>query len=212
MGLFTKKKDKEGYVNKLPELPTLPELPGHAEFPEIPLQKQTPGELLNLKNETEEIHQLPSFPSNSLGEKISQNTIKTAIGAGVDEEPYEYDEINDNEDIPKMIPEKVKSPTFDSLPPIDTTRIKSKIEEEKEEIIPRVKSTEPIFIRIDKFEESLKVFQTVKRKVSEIEELLKDTKEIKKREQEELTAWENEILQLKMQIEKVDEDIFSKID
>jgi len=208
MGLFTKKKKDDGYTNVMPKLPTLPKLPGHSQFPEIPLQKQTPGELLNLKNQTEEIHQLPSFPSNSLGEKISQDTIKNAIGTPTNEENYDYNEINDDEDMPKIIPEKVKSPTFDSLPYLNTTKNKSEI---KDEIIPRVKSTDPIFIRIDKFEESLKIFQTVKRKISEIEELLKDTKNIKKKEEEELTAWEDEILQLKMQIEKVDEDIFSKI-
>lgn len=216
MGLFTKNKKEDGYTNKLPKLPTLPELPGHAEFPEIPAANEpSPGELLNLKNNEPEIHQLPSFPTSPNAEKFSQNTIKDAVG--LPEENYEYeDEIEDeieDEKLPKMIPEKVNAPIIESTPYIDKspTSIKDKIEKEKE-VPQRVKSTEPIFIRIDKFENSLKIFQTAKRKISEIEELLKNTKELKAKEQEELTAWEEEILQLKMQIEKVDEDIFSKVE
>lgn len=209
MGLFTRKKKIDTNKGTLPGLPALPELPGHSDFPEIPIQ--TPGELLNIKNKEEKTHQLPSFPSNSLGEKNHQDIIKTAIGTPLDKEIYEYDEINDDENLPKMIPEKVKRPTFNSLPELNTTKIKNTIEEEMH-ITPKIKSADPIFIRIDKFEESLKVFQTVKRKISEIEELLKDTKEIKKREEEVLNSWEDEILQLKTQIGKVDKDIFSKVE
>jgi len=76
----------------------------------------------------------------------------------------------------------------------------------------RVRTDEPIFIRIDKFEESLKVFEKVKEKISEIEHLLRETKELKEQEQLELSNWEQEIQKLKLQIEKVDEDIFSKIE
>jgi len=205
MGLFTKKKHNTGYTNSMPKLPTLPELPGHAEFPEIPeVNKPTPGELLNLKNESSDIHKLPSFPTSSVGEQFSQNTIKTAVG--LPENSYEYDETEDtDEDMPKMVHEKIKKPVFKTPKHIEE-------DNKQKEIISKVKSTEPIFIRIDKFEESLKIFKTAKGKISEIEELLKNTKEIKKDEQAELTRWEDEILQLKMQIEKVDEDIFSKID
>ncbi|MEA3414103.1 MAG: hypothetical protein U9Q99_01075 [Nanoarchaeota archaeon] len=71
--------------------------------------------------------------------------------------------------------------------------------------------SEPIFIRIDKFEESLNIFKKTKDKISEVEELLKQTKKIKEEESQELLSWETEIQKIKTQIEKIDKDIFSKI-
>ena len=77
---------------------------------------------------------------------------------------------------------------------------------------PKVKENEPIFIRIDKFEESLKIFSRVKDKISDIEKLLNETKDLKNKEEEELSSWEEAVQKLKLQIEKVDEDIFSKVE
>ena len=71
---------------------------------------------------------------------------------------------------------------------------------------------EPIFIRIDKFEESLKVFEKTKERISEVDKMLKDIKKLKEEEERELEIWEQEIQNLKNQMEKVDEDIFSKIE
>ena len=74
------------------------------------------------------------------------------------------------------------------------------------------KKAEPVFIRIDKFEESIKIFQEIKSQISDIEKLIKNTKEIKAKEEEELTSWETEIQTVKNQIEKVNQDIFSRIE
>jgi hypothetical protein len=74
------------------------------------------------------------------------------------------------------------------------------------------KKAEPIFIRIDKFEESMNIFKDIKTQVSEIESLIRTTKEIKAKEEEELTAWQTEIQGIKDQIEKVNQDIFSRIE
>ena len=80
---------------------------------------------------------------------------------------------------------------------------------------PREKKTvkaEPVFIRIDKFEEGLQVFEKAKEKISEMEKMLRDIKRIREEEEKELDFWENEIQKIKEQIEKVDRDIFSKIE
>ena len=70
---------------------------------------------------------------------------------------------------------------------------------------------EPIFIRIDHFEEALNVFRETKKKMSHIEGILEEIKKIKEKEESELKTWENEVRFMKEQIEKVDKDIFSKI-
>jgi hypothetical protein len=181
MGLFSKKKHEEK-TPSLPQLPKLPSLPSIQNFPEI--------EEENLK----ELHQLPTFPTNSLGEKFSQDTIKNAIGGKEEENEFQENSIITD-------PLEIESPMQDSPIPVPRTNIYQK----------KTISIEPIFIRIDKFEESLKIFEGVKEKVKEIEDLLKKTKELKIKEDKELSLWEMEIQELKKQIENVDKDIFSKI-
>ena len=185
MGWFKKKQKKE----EKKEIPSLPELP---KLPELP-QKRI--------KELEPIHQLPSFPTDSLGEKFSQNTIKEAI-TGKKEDTSAFE---------KRGLEKTKEEKFQrhlreiQEPP-------KNIPEEFEEAAKKVKEAEPIFIRIDKFEESLQIFEKIKNQISEIEKMLKDIKQIREKEKEELELWENEIKSAKEQIEKIDKEIFSRIE
>jgi hypothetical protein len=206
MGLFGKKESKES-VPKLPELPKLPRLPtnSHADYQtgfnlheeEIPVR-----EFPTMEKYSQEIHELPTFPANNFNDKFSQNSIKSAISGRNEEMPY-VEELEDYEiDSEPM----EKEPELKKiLPPIPKTKPQAP---EKQ----KPQSDEPVFIRIDKFEESLKIFDKVKEKISEIEHLLKETKELKEKENEELSNWEEEVQKLKMHIEKVDKDVFSKID
>ena len=183
MGLFNKHK-KEADKPVLPKLPELPELPRLDNF--------------NHPGEPEEIHQLPSFPTNSFGEKFSQNTIKNAVIGEEEEEMLE----RDFPDIPK----RMKQAPINQLPPAISTQ----------EVSPNYKkrsiSTQPIFVRMDRFEESLEIFEDTKEKIRDMEDLLSEIKSLKQKEEEELSLWENEIQQLKKHVEKVDKDIFSKIE
>jgi len=190
MGLFNRniKEEDLPILPKLPELPTLPNM-NSFENPE-----EEPGE----------IYKLPSFPTNSFGEKFSQNTIKNAVSGREDFE----NELPPAKNMGKMIPlnpiepPKMGSPT---MQPIYTESISPSYKR-------RAISAEPIFIRIDKFEESLNIFDDIKEKIKEMEVLLGETKALKKKEEDELSLWEMEIQRLKKQIEKVDRDIFSKIE
>jgi len=187
MGWFNKKKGN----SENEEIPSLPELPKLPEF------STTEG-----KNVEEPIHQLPSFPSNSLGEKFSQDTIKNAItGEKEDEEVFNADDFAPEEDEMQMMQKPLKKISLSSRIPKEFKRAENKIGK-----------SEPIFIRIDKFEESLKIFEKVKTKISEMETMLRDVKRIKEEEEKELTSWESEIQMIKGQIEKIDNDIFSKIE
>ena len=152
------------------------------DIPKLPSLPDLP-DLPNFDNhpETKEVHKLPSFPSSQTGEKFSQKSIKNAV-----------DELENNENKipqpPKITPEQI-SPM---QKPVTLER-------------------EPIFIRLDKFEESLNIFKRTKEKISEVEELLKQTKELKEKENQELASWETDVQQIKNQIEKVDKNIFSKV-
>ena len=67
-------------------------------------------------------------------------------------------------------------------------------------------------LRIDKFQESLRIFEKARDRVKEIEKLLGNVKRLKEEEERELGEWESEIQSIKSGIEKINEDIFSRID
>lgn len=203
MGLFNKKSDLKktsvsmdrpvGSPPRLPELPRLPDFPGMEEEP-ISLSEL-------------ELPQLPSFPNNSLGDRFSQNTIKEAVAGEKEVEPEEADESEYEKEGMMREPLEEERPikNFAQSAPIQ------KSYQGYSKPYTTQRKAEPVFIRLDKFEESLEVFNSAKEQISEIEHLLKNVKELKAREEEELNSWENRIQEIKKQIEKVDQDVFSKI-
>ena len=190
MGLFNKKKGVKKVEKEDSSLPNLPKLP---ELPELPRQD----------DEERQIHKLPNFPSNSLGTKFSRNTIKEAV-AGEEEDGLFADDFSDKDRM-RMMQEPARKPLTKEIGEERRPGLK-KLESEIEEGI-----TEPIFIRIDRFEEALKIFNEMKSKVSEIDRVLEDIRKVKEKEDNELKIWENEIRLMKDQIEKVNKDLFSKI-
>lgn len=183
MKWFNKKEEKKEEIPKLPELPELPNI--------------------NQIN-SQKLSKLPSFPNNSLGKKFSQNTIKEAVTGK--KEGVEGFNVNEFEKEEQMIQEP--SEEYQEIKP---KKIKE-IPEHFKVAARRVKETEPIFIRLDKFEESLNILEKTKKQILEIGEMLKNIKRIKEEEEKELEFWENEIQLIKKQIEKVDNEIFSKIE
>jgi len=186
MGLF-KKKEKKQTFEEIPSLPELPEIPRIGD--EMEYDKTIP--------------QLPTFPNNSFGKKFSQDRIKEAVRGEKEERDYEVDEFEPEMEIRKIpIPKKRTKETSYSGGKIKSPKISSQKFVIKEE---------PIFVRIDKFEEGMRTFEKVRNQISEIEEMLRETKKVKDEEEKELQTWENEIQLIKSQIEKIDKDIFSKI-
>ncbi len=220
MGLFKKEKgSKEKNFKELPHLPELPKLPeledyGNSEF------------------YSKSIHQLPKYPNNSAGDKFSQYSIKEAVAGGKEGEgSFEADDFASSS---QMMPKAPKKQFVQEIPDISDEDEQEKYtfstEESPQEVlneslgastreiaeIPRfsrkMQKQEPIFIRLDKFEESLDLFKKVKKQISEIETMLKDIKKLKDEEEKELELWEKEMQSIKIQVEKVDRDIFSKVE
>ena len=183
------KREPNRSVPKLPELPNLPNFEEHS------------------KNKTKESpHQLPIFPSNSLGDKFSQNTIKDAVSGKKDDYDDDEDDLeltnsfSTNKNNHKIMTREVSDNPQKTIFKKETPQRNNK------------KRTDPVFIRIDKFEESLDIFSDAKEKISEIEKELKEIKETKQEEEKELTEWEEKITSIKDQIAKVDRDVFSEIE
>jgi len=195
MGLFSKKeKIADSGIPMLPRLPRLPDLPGMEEFPE------------------RSIHQLPSFPSNSLGTKFSRDSIKDAVsGERRGGEDFYADDFSGDE--MRMMQEPLRRPK--------TEEVEEELEEEFPEMPRRPMrgdfgtgfsaEAEPVFVRIDRFEESLKLFETVKDQISAIERMLAETKRVKEKEDAELHSWELELKKMREEIEKIGTTIFSKV-
>ena len=185
MGWLNKKKEvksEEKDFGKLPELPKLPEL-SRIDVENGPVNTDSPS-------------QLPSYPSDSFGEKFSQNAIKDAIkgekGDEEENEAYDADESQEFEnDEEEMMP---KLRDF-----------------KKERVAPSDAGQGPVFVRLDKFEDALHKFNKSKRKISEIENLIADLKEVNEKELRGLVSWEKEIKMIKRNFEQIDRDIFSKI-
>ena len=208
MSLFGKKK-KEGMktweespdFSGIPKLPSLPRIEDYS----------------NQSTYSQDLTHLPSIPSNSFGEKFSQSAVKEAFSVKKEGDEGLYaDELPE---IPSMEDQMMREPSV--IPRLPYPRIESRapLTREVESFNSTIKSpavkgkkSEPVFIRIDKFEESLNVFEEAKQKISEIERMLEDIKELKETEEKELSNWEREMQHIKTQIERVDRDIFSKIE
>lgn len=194
MGWFNKKEEKKEQVSQLPELPTLPDFPTVNE---------------SVKDDSKIQHsQLPIFPTNSVGEKFSQNIIKEAVtGEKEGENASEKNEFEEEEVFGgHSQKQSVKEIPFSETEDFQTEKIPYEHEKETS------KNPEPIFIRIDKFEESLNLFEKTKKQIFEIEKMVENTKKIKEEEEKELEFWKNEMNSIKGQIAKIDKELFSKIE
>lgn len=191
MGWFDKNKKEE---HTLPDLPKLPEL-HPIEETKIP--------------ENEPLHQLPTFPNNSLGEKFSQNAIKEAVESDKHHTPF-LEENKTQNPIKEQFSREISN--YQDELKIPFRKEINETPEEFKEVEMKMKKKEPVFIRIDKFEETLEIFDNIKQKINEIEKMLQETKKIKEEEEKELMEWEEEIKKTKIQIEKIDQEIFSKVE
>ncbi|HOW36661.1 MAG TPA: hypothetical protein PLK34_00195 [Candidatus Pacearchaeota archaeon] len=211
MGLFKSKKIEERPLS-LPELPRLPELD------------------FNSSKTTEvkrPLQALPSFPSSSLGNKFSQNTIKDAVSGEVrgdilpddtEELEEDYDDLEDYDEEVEVTKEVKKIASNSESP-----RTKEILSEEmlpsskmlakpsvSREIVTKSKE-DSVFIKLEKFEESLDLFTDMKKQLVEAEKLLNKIKEVKEQENDELVSWTTKMESMKNQIERIDKNIFSKI-
>lgn len=181
------KKEKSGE----PERTMLPALPRLPDFPDMV---------------DDGVRQLPSFPSNSIGKKFSQDSIKDAVSGGKNEgdEGFYADEFSQRD---RMMQDHFKGPATEELEetfPVTGSKEKAKTGIFRQE-------AEPVFVRIDRFEEGLKLFENVKLQISDIERMVADTKRLKEKEEAEIHAWEDELKRMKEEIEKIGATIFSKV-
>jgi len=180
---FKKKGGKSSEENYEEDIPELPELPP---LPDLGLEKTNLPEI-KTRNE---LPLLPSFPNSETGEKISREAVKQAV-----REPF------------TSFPKPPRKPLTRELEEREFVPVKQFVKE----AYPTIK-TEPVFIRIDKYQEAFSKFQEIKKQVTEIEYLLSNTKDIKAREEAELQSWQQEIQAAKEKLDSIDKLIFKKLE
>ena len=148
---------------------------------------------------------LPKFPTSSFGEKFSHDTIKDAISG---EKEGEEENANESEEI-QMMPEIPEGPLTKEVSSMENEPLQ---ERKFRPNYPMKSEGGPIFVRLDKFEENLEIFNRIKRQLSGVEKILDDIKRTKEQEDKELGDWESKLQTMKEQIDKIDKDIFSKVE
>ena len=208
MAWFNDKKGEKKNVDsdeipQLEELPKLPELPKIKTFDDDYSKSTLPKEM-QMKDK---LQPLPSIPQTKYADKFSQDMIKDAVRNKGSVNMNKYNNMqafaqnsNDMEEDNELENEE----EFDQLKPMVPTAFRAAAK--------KVGKIEPIFVRLDKFEDSLDTFEKMKKSVEEIKDLLKQIKEKKSQEEQELQKWESELQAMKAQIERIDSDIFSKLE
>jgi len=197
MGFFSKKEE-------VPEIPPASALP---ELPESEIQMERRG-----------LPELPSFPSTPQNENINREMVKSAVA----DIPSNDEEIS--VEIPTGLQMTEESPSFATIPPkpiqrpmipsIPSIAAMPRRPIELNASVPNKpvsKNTEPIFVRIDKFQSAQKNIESVKEKVKEIESILGKIKDVKSKEEIELKGWTEDVEKIKVRLAEIDSDIFNQI-
>ena len=85
------------------------------------------------------------------------------------------------------------------------------LKNQEKEAEPGENKENPIFIRVDKFQESKKEFIDIQRNVKDIEKALRKLKDIKSKEDVEISAWTADIEKIKSKLSEIDSNIFNKL-
>ena len=156
----------------------------------------------------EKIHSLPSFPDSPAKRGFSQSAIKAAVYEDEDEfddlpELPEFPSEEDHEEHPHMPPTETKVTEMEEWKPKPATIPAAPAQTPRPAL-----SNKPIFVRIDKFKSARESLEIVRSKLGDMEELLKEIKEVNSKEEQELSSWDRDIETIKARIHNIDSEVF----
>lgn len=178
-------------------------------LPDLPRSPMLNAPSMGDYNQEDYSNELPSFPDSPIQKGFSQSAIKDAVSS---DEPENMDENQDQD-------------TTNTRPMIQEYSDNAQMEEWKPQVqaIPQLPrsipsaprsrhsdSTRPVFIRLDKFQMARSSLENVKTKLTEIEDLLKQIRDVKAKEDQELAAWETDIESVKRRLETITTEVFDR--
>lgn len=194
----SKEQNQEINSQEIPELPELPSLPKpHLPFnqpmlPSLPSQEKESFEPISPPQYKKYEKSIPHMP------KLDKSNIPLTKEISSGKEEVESD----------FQPNRIGVRRFKSMPQAleisepQVPRLMPLIKEEK---------TEPVFVRIDKYQAAVQAFNEIKSKLNEIENYLREIKNLKHKEEQELEEWENEIETIKTRLNNIDQGVFGKL-
>ncbi|MEM4270787.1 MAG: hypothetical protein QXO70_01680 [Candidatus Pacearchaeota archaeon] len=76
---------------------------------------------------------------------------------------------------------------------------------------PKEEAGRPIFVRIDKYNKAISDLEYIKKEIAILEGLIKDLKEIKSKEENELREWQAELEEIRTRLSSLDENLFKEV-
>ena len=169
-------------------------------------------------------HGLPSFPDSPIQKGFSQTAIKEAVS----------NESTESESIPALPNNegKFKAVEIDEWSPSSTHESSfpelHTAQSLPQSIIPSVpnqsnytpippkpthsQKSGDVFVKIDKFYTAKRSLEAAENKLEEISSLLNKIRDVKMREEQELTGWEKDVTTLKARMKDITSAIFDKVD
>ncbi|MEK6919239.1 MAG: hypothetical protein AABW73_04345 [Nanoarchaeota archaeon] len=183
MGLFSKKGDKNSEFDKLPELPQLPK--------SISSYGQTNNGQIGDQS-----------GMSSSTNKWNIAAVKEAVRGSDESNNYaqDYSDLGEGSSGDREVIMGIGAPR---------TRPMNNFQQAPAAMSAR---REPLFVRIDKFESSIRDFEDISIKIKRVEELITDIKELREREDREFSEWEKDLQIVKSRLDSIDRTLFSQLD
>ena len=189
-------------------LPTFPDSPSSPSFSQAAIKEAI------VQDEIREI-EMDTLPPNTNNKRFK------AIEMNEDEEPQKdsnsYLASIKTSHTPQKVsytqqtnPYKSKN-SFLIGPPPEEEKEEPENEIERPEKVPEASKGGDVFVKIEKFYSAKKSLDAIKDQIDQINELLKKIRDIKLKEERELSVWEKEIALVKSRIQNVNETIFEKL-
>jgi hypothetical protein len=184
-----------------------------------------------------ESHVLPAFPDSPSHNKFSEAMIKDAVSmqpvrgnddGGLAEVPRDEKQIRvvemeewqpsskprEEPEEPEEFHAKFMPPKENRIPHLETKSVPTENRmrmsvPEPVRFQPRKEATsKEIFVRIDKYHTARKALSEIAERLEEIDENVRKIREVKLREEQELATWERDIMNAKLRIKDVSDNLF----
>lgn len=198
---------KKNPADELPDFPSIGS-PSMRDY-----QRTTLPPIDTSSEENDSIHGLPSFPDSLMNKGFSQSMIKSAVEDSDKTLPELPEWTNENEKPTSQSPRPVKTVELDEWSPksnISQQQPRRTMSEEMRLLPNSIASNDkrPIFVKLEKFKEARDSLVKISERLNQMDELLKMIKDLKAKEDEEITNWEKDIENIKMRISFVNKEIF----
>jgi len=194
--MFSDRKDKES----LPDLPPL----------------KTPFNLADRMDDEldDERNALPSFPDSPNHNSFSQAAIKDAVSGEEELPDVPGGNVVEMEEWSPENVERIKHPPEMDEEPSHFERIGTPLEvgigRRNFQPAPAIGRTD-VFVKLDKFHSAKRTLAEVRDKLEEIDEMIRKVREVKLREEQEISLWEKDLLHAKSRIQEISDNIFDKV-